>query len=106
MTKKIKPLPIKKARDYSQKGRIRRTNAIKNDCINTINRFITAAGEEGETNTGTWFRNYSGFLTPSVIAEIVELFKAEGYYITAEQAEDREGYPENYCIHVKWDAAC
>ena len=106
MIKKIKPLPIKKAREYSQKGRIRRINAIKNDCINTINSFITAAGEEGETNTGTWFRNYSGFLTPSVIAEIVELFKAKGYNITAEQTEDREDYPENYYIRIDWNAAC
>lgn len=106
MIKKIKPPPIKKAKEYSRKGTIRRTNAIKNDCINTVNHFITAAGEAGETNTGTWFRNNSGFLTPSVIAEIVELFKAEGYYITADQTEDREGYSENYFVYVKWDAAC
>ena len=45
-------------------------------------------------------------MTPSVIAEIVALFKAEGYDITAEQTEDREDYPENYYIRVDWNAAC
>ena len=98
MMKKIKPLSIKKAKEYSRKGNIRRTNAIKNNCINTINRFIEAAGEAGETHTG--------FLTPSVIAEIVELFEAEGYSVTAEQTEDRKDYPENYYIRIDWDTAC
>lgn len=106
MLKKIKPLAIKKAKEYSRKGHARRTNAIKNSCINTINRFIESAGEAGETYAGTWFKNNSGFLTPSVIAEIVELFKAEGYNITAEQTEDRENYPEHYYIYVDWDTAC
>lgn len=103
MTKKNKPLPIKKAREYSRNGNIRRTNAVKNSCISTLNRFIESAGEAGETHTGTWFKNSSGFLTPSVIAEIVELFKAEGYNVTAEQTED---HPENYFICVDWDTAC
>ena len=106
MLKKTKPLPIKKAKEYSRKGNIKRTNAIKNSCISTINRFIEAAGEAGETHTGTWFSNNSGFLTPSVIEEIVELFKSEGYDATAEQTEDREDYPENYYIRIDWDAAC
>ena len=106
MLKKIKPLSIKKAKEYSRKGNIRRTNTVKNNCISTINRFIEAAGEAGETHTGTWFSNNSGFLTPSVIEEIVELFKSEGYDATAEQTEDREDYPENYFIRVDWDTAC
>ena len=106
MLKKTKPLSIKKAKEYSRKGNIRRTNTVINNCISTINRFIESAGEAGETHTGNWFTNNSGFLTPSVIAEIVELFKAEGYNITAEQTEDREDYPENYFIRVDWDTAC
>ena len=106
MLKKIKPLSIKKAKEYSRKGNIRRTNTVKNNCISTINRFIEAAGEAGETHTGTWFSNNSGFLTPSVIEETVELFKAEGYNITAEQTEDSKDYLENYYIRVDWDAAC
>ena len=105
MLKKTKPLPIKKAKEYSRKGNIRRTNTVKNNCISTINRFIEAAGEAGETHTGTWFSNNSGFLTPSVIEEIVELFKSEGYDATAEQTEDRKDYPENYFIRVDWDTA-
>lgn len=106
MLKKTKPLSIKKAKENSQKGHIRCTNAIKNSCITTLNNFIMSAGEAGETHTGYWFKNNSGFFTPTVVAEIVELFKAEGYNITAEQTEDREDYPEKYYIYVDWDAAC
>lgn len=106
MLKKIKPLSIKKAKEYSRKGHIRRTNAIKNNCINTINRFIESASDAGETHTGTWFKNNSGFLAPSVIVEIAELFKAEGYSVTVEQTEDREDYPEEYYISIDWDTAC
>lgn len=106
MLKKTKPLPINKAKENSRNGHIKRTNAVKNSCISTINRFIESAGAAGETHTGTWFSNNSGFLTPSVIAEIVALFKAEGYDITSEQTEDREDYPENYYIRVDWDTVC
>ena len=102
MLKKNKPLPIKKAREYSQKGYIRHTNAVKNNCIGTLNHFIEAAGEAGETNTGTWFKNTSGFLTPTVIAEIVESFKEAGYAVEITKSDELRDFYAEYFIKVSW----
>lgn len=102
MIKKNKPLPIKKAKEYSRKGHIERTNTVKNSCINTLNRFIESAGEAGETTTGTWFKNTSGFLTPTVIAEIVESFKEVGYAVEVTKSDEHRDFYAEYYIKVSW----
>lgn len=108
MIKKNKPLPIKKAKEYSRKGHIRHANAVKNSCIDTLNRFIESAGEAGETNTGTRFQNTSGFLTPTVIAEIVESFKEAGYAVEVTKSDELRDFYAEYYIKVSWglDEAC
>ena len=106
MFKKHKTPSLAQARKMSKDGYNRRTKAVIDNCIDTIDRYIACSAANGDYHMCTWFHNNSGFLTPSVIAEIIELFKAEGYSVTAEQTEDREDYPENYYIRIDWDAAC
>lgn len=102
MLKKTKPLPIKKAKENSRNGHIKRTNTVKNSCISTLNHFIESAGEAGATSTGTWFKNTSGFLTPTVIAEIVESFEEAGYTVEATKSDEHRDFYAEYFIKVSW----
>lgn len=108
MIKKNKTPTLTKARKMSAQGLSRRTNAVINSCINTINSHIDCAAENGEYNTRTWFCNNSGILTPVAIEKIVTHFSKLGYSVDTTELEKRDEYAvEEYCIRVSWEeAAC
>ena len=92
----------------SAQGLSRRTNAVINSCINTINSRIHCAADNGEYSTTIWFSNNSGVLTPMAIMVISAHFSKLGYSVDGTELEKRDEYAmEEYCIRVSWEeAAC
>ena len=104
--KRTKALSAKKARTASEKGRVRRTNAVINSCIETLNKNIDAATMNGEYIAHTWFHNSSGVLTLDVMNIIADHFRKVGYLVEVEQT-DKDSFVEEYFIELNWeDAAC
>ena len=106
MMKRTKALSAKKARTASEKGRVRRTNAVINSCIETLNKNIDAATMNGEYIAHTWFHNSSGVLTLDVMNIIADHFRKVGYLVEVEQT-DKDSFVEEYFIELNWEeAAC
>ena len=106
MLKRTKALSAKKARTASEKGRVRRTNAVINSCIETLNKNIDAATMNGEYIAHTWFHNSSGVLTLDVMNIIADHFRKVGYLVEVEQT-DKDSFVEEYFIELNWEeAAC
>lgn len=106
MMKRTKALSAKKARTASVKGRVRRTNAVINSCIETLNKQIDAATMNGEYIAHTWFHNSSGVLTLDVMNIIADHFRKVGYLVEVEQT-DKDSFVEEYFIELNWEeAAC
>ena len=106
MMKRTKALSAKKARTASEKGRVRRTNAVINSCIETLNKQIDAATMNGEYIAHTWFHNSSGVLTLDVMNIIADHFRKVGYLVEVEQT-DKDSFVEEYFIELNWEeAAC
>ena len=104
--KRTKALSAKEARIASEKGRVRRTNAVINSCIETLNKHIDAATMNGEYIAHTWFHNSSGVLTLDVMNIIADHFRKVGYLVEVEQT-DKDSFVEEYFIELNWeDAAC
>ena len=104
--KRTKALPAKEARIASEKGRVRRTNAVINSCIETLNKHIDAATMNGEYIAHTWFHNSSGVLTLDVMNIIADHFRKVGYLVEVEQT-DKDSFVEEYFIELNWEeAAC
>lgn len=107
MMKKNKALPAKEARIASERGRTKRTNAVINSCIGTLNKYIDAATMDGEYAAHTWFRNNSGVLTLDVMNIIADHFRKVGYLVEVKQTEEDSSFVEEYFIELNWeDAAC
>ena len=107
MMKRTKALPAKEARIASEKGRTRRTNAVINSCIETLNKYIDVAAINGEYITHTWFHNSSGVLTLDVMNIIANHFRKVGYLVEVRQTEKDSAFVEEYFIELNWeDAAC
>ena len=103
MIKKHKTPTLAKARKMSAQGLSRRTNAVINSCINTINNRINCAADNGEYSTTVWFSNNSGVLTPAAIGAISAHFSKLGYRIDGTEMEKRNEYErEEYCLRVSW----
>ena len=106
MMKRTKALPAREARTASEKGRVRRTNAVINSCIETLNKHIDAATMNGEYIAHTWFHNSSGVLTLDVMNIIADHFRKVGYLVEVEQT-DKDSFVEEYFIELNWEeAAC
>ena len=106
MMKRTKALSAKKARTASEKGHVRRTNAVINSCIETLNKQIDAATMNGEYIAHTWFHNSSGVLTLDVMNIIADHFRKVGYLVEMEQT-DKDSFVEEYFIELNWEeAAC
>ena len=106
MIRRTKALSAKKARTASEKGRVRRTNAVINSCIETLNKHIDAATMNGEYIAHTWFHNSSGVLTLDVMNIIADHFRKVGYLVEVEQT-DKDSFVEEYFIELNWEeAAC
>lgn len=104
--KRTKALSAKKARTASEKGRVRRTNAVINSCIETLNKHIDAATMNGEYIAHTWFHNSSGVLTLDVMNIIADHFRKVGYLVEVEQT-DKDSFVEEYFIELNWEeTAC
>ena len=104
--KRTKALSAKEARIASEKGRVRRTNAVINSCIETLNKHIDAATMNGEYIAHTWFHNSSGVLTLDVMNIIADHFRKVGYLVEVEQT-DKDSFVEEYFIELNWEeAAC
>lgn len=103
--KKNKALPAKEARVASKKGRTRRTNAIINSCIGTLNRYIDAATMNGEYIAHTWFHNHSGVLTLDVMNIIADHFRKVGYLVEVKQTDKDPVFVEEYFIELNWEDA-
>lgn len=107
MIRRTKALPAKNARIVSEKGLTRRTNAVINSCIETLNKHIEAAAENGAYSTHTWLHNHSGVLTLSNMNIIADYFCAAGYSVKVEQTISNPALVEQYSIELNWeDAAC
>lgn len=107
MMKRAKALSAKEARIASEKGRVRRTNEVINNCIRTLNRHIDIATMEGEYIAHTWFHNNSGVLTLDVMNIIADHFRKVGYLVKVKQTEEGPPFVEEYFIEINWeDAAC
>ena len=103
MFKKNKTPTASQARKMSAQGLSRRTNAVIDSCINTINNRIDCAAENGEYSTTVWFSNNSGILTPMAIMVISAHFSKLGYSVDGTELEKRDEYAvEEYCIRVSW----
>lgn len=106
MMKKTKALPAKEARIASEEGRTRRTNAVINSCIGTLNKHIDMAAMNGEYVAHTWFHNHSGVLTLDVMNIIANHFRKVGYLVEVKQTEKDSVFVEEYFIELNWaDAA-
>ena len=103
MLKRTKALPAKEARVASEKGRTRRTNAVINSCIETLNKHIEAAAENGAYNAHTWLHNHSGVLTLNTMNIIADYFRAAGYSVTMKQVENDSVFVEQYSIELNWE---
>lgn len=107
MMKRTKALPAKKACIASEKGCTRRTNAVINSCIKTLNKHIDAAAINGEYIAHTWFHNHSGVLTLNVMNIIANHFRKVGYLVEVRQTDKDSAFVEEYFIELNWeDAAC
>lgn len=105
--KRTKALPAKEARIASEKGRTKRTRAVINSCIGTLNNHIDAAAMNGEYIAHTWFHNNSGVLTLDVMNIIADYFRKVGYLVEVKQSDKDPAYVEEYFIELNWeDAAC
>ena len=104
--KRTKALPAKNARVASEKGLTRRTNAVINSCIETLNNQIDAATMNGEYIAHTWFHKSSGVLTLDVMNIIADHFRKVGYLVEVEQT-DKDSFVEEYFIELNWEnVAC
>ena len=109
MLKRTKALPAKEARMASEKGRTRRTKAVINSCIGTLNNHIDAAAMNGEYTAHTWFHNNSGFLTPAAMEVVKEYYSKLGYIIeVVDNGPEFDGDREHYQVELNWEdeAAC
>lgn len=108
MMKRTEALPAKEARVASERGGIKQTNKVINNCIETLNRYIAAAAAaDGKYNTYTWFHNNSGVLTLSVMNIIANHFRKAGYSVKVEETLKDSTFVEEYFIELDWeDAAC
>ena len=107
MMKRTKALPAKEARIASEKGLTRRTNAVINSCIETLNKHIDAATMNGEYVAHTWFHNHSGVLTLNVMNIIANHFRKVGYLVEVKQSDKDPVFVEEYFIELNWeDTAC
>ena len=107
MLKRTKALPAKEARIASEKGRTRRTKAVINSCIGTLNNHIDAAAMNGEYTAHTWFHNNSGVLTLDVMNIIADYFRKVGYLVEVRQSDKDPVFVEEYFIELNWeDTAC
>ena len=105
--KRTKALPAKNARVASEKGLTRRTNAVINSCIETLNKHIEAAAENGAYSTHTWLHNHSGVLTLNNMNIIADHFRSAGYSVKLEQTIDNPNLVEQYSIELNWEkVAC
>lgn len=105
--KRTKALSAKKARTASEKGRVRRTNAVINSCIGTLNNYIDAAAINGEYTAHTWFHNNSGVLTLDVMNIIADYFRKVGYLVEVRQSDKDPVFVEEYFIELNWEeTAC
>ena len=107
MMKRTKALPAREARIASEKGRTRRTNAVINSCIGTLNKHIDMTTMNGEYIAHTWFHNSSGVLTLDVMNIIADHFRKVGYLVEVKQSDKDPVFVEEYFIELNWeDAAC
>lgn len=107
MIRRTKALPAKEARVASEKGLTRRTNAVINSCIETLNKHIEAAAENGAYSTHTWLHNHSGVLTLSNMNIIADHFRSAGYSVKLEQTTNDPVFVEQYSIELNWEkVAC
>ena len=103
MFKKNKTPTASQARKMSEMGLSKRTNAVINSCINTIDGRINCATDSGEYSTTVWFSNNSGVLTPAAIGVISAYFSKLGYRVEGTEVEKRNEYErEEYCLRVSW----
>lgn len=105
--KRTKAFSAKEARIASEKGLTRRTNAVINSCIGTLNKRIDMATMNGEYIAQTWFHNHSGVLTLGVMNIIANHFRKVGYLVEVKQTDKDSTFVEEYFIELNWeDAAC
>ena len=107
MLKRVKALPAKDARIVSKKGLKRRTNAVINNCIETLNKHIEATAENGAYSAHTWLHNHSGVLTLNAMNIIADYFRSAGYSVKLEQTTNDPAFVEQYSIELNWEnVAC
>lgn len=107
MMKRAKALPAKEARVASEKGGVKQTNKIINNCIETLNRHIEVAATKGEYSIHTWFHNNSGVLTLNAMNIIANHFREAGYLVEVRQTDTDPAFVEEYFIELNWeDTAC
>mgnify|MGYP003300518714 CR=1 FL=1 len=93
----------------SKDGYNRRTKAVINSCINTIDKYIACSAENGDYSTCTWFHNNSGFLTPAAMEVVKEYYSKLGYSIKIrDDSPEFDGDREHYQVDLSGEdeAAC
>ena len=108
MCKKHKTPSLAQARKMSKDGCNRRTKAVIDSCINTIDRYIVCSAENGDYNMCTWFHNNSGFLNPAAMEVVKGYYSKLGYNIEIENnGPEFDGDREHYQVDLSWeDEAC
>lgn len=109
MFKKHKTPSLAQARKMSKDGYNRRTKAVIDSCINTIDRYIACSAENGDYYTYVWFHNNSGFLTPTAMEVVKEHYSKLGYSIKIRNDDPEfDGDREHYQVDLNWEdeAAC
>ena len=108
MFKKHKTPTPAQARKMSREGYSEHTRTVIDNCINTIDRYITCAAADGRYSTTAWFHNNSGFLTPAAMEVVKGYYSKLGYNIEIENSgPEFDGDREHYQVDLSWeDKAC
>lgn len=108
MFKKHKTPSLAQARKISKNGYNKRTKAVIDSCINTIDRYIVCSAENGDYHMRIWFHNNSGFLTPAAMEMVKDYYSKLGYIIEVViDGPEFDGDREHYQVTVNWkEAAC
>ena len=109
MFKKHKTPSLAQARKMSKDGYNRRTKAVIDSCIDTIDKYIACSAANGDYHMCTWFHNNRDFLTPAAMEVIKEYYSKLGYIIKVViDGPEFDGDREHYQVELSWkdEAAC
>ena len=109
MFKKHKTPSLAQARKMSKDGYSRRTKAVIDSCIDTIDKYIACSAANGDYHMCTWFHNNRDFLTPMAMEVVKDYYSKLGYIIeVAVDGPEFEGDGEHYQVTLNWkdETAC